>query len=121
MLAAKLFLNHALTTLVRTFGLLRHSLTPTNSLDEIRYAKFFLATSEYREVARSIFQNVAPKFFSLVCSDPETTRLLESGTSAINQQVSAKNEKTGCDIVRIIEGALLRTVRGDAKIEVDPE
>jgi len=72
-------------------------------------------------VARSIFQNVAPKFFSLVCSDSETTRLLESGTSAINQQVSAKNEKTGCDIVRIIEVARLRTVRGDEKIEVDPE
>jgi hypothetical protein len=71
--AAKLLmvLNHALTTLVRTFGLLRHSLPPTGSLAEIRYAKFFLATSEYREVARSIFQNVAPKFFSLVCSDPE--------------------------------------------------
>jgi len=74
---------------------------------DIQYAKFFLATSEYREVARLIFQNVAPKFFSLVCSDPETTRLLESGTSAINQQVSAKNEKTGCDIVRIIEGGTI--------------
>ncbi|HBB95424.1 MAG TPA: hypothetical protein DC054_08530 [Blastocatellia bacterium] len=72
-------------------------------------------------MARSIFQNVAPKFFSLVCSDPETTRLLESGTSAINQQVSAKNEKTGCDIVRIIELARYEQWRGDAKIEVDPE
>ncbi len=69
---------------------------------------------EYRRI-----EGLTPIAF--ICSGQETTRLLESGTSAINQQVSAKNKKTGCDIVRIIEVARLRTVRGDEKIEVDPE
>ncbi len=79
---------------------------------DIRYAKFFLATSEYRQVARSIFQNVAPKFFSLVCNDSETTDALLEGGMAINQQVSATNEKTDGEIVRIIEVARFWAVRG---------
>jgi len=56
-------------------------------------------------VARSIFQNVAHKFFSLVCNDSENTDALLEGGMAINQQVSATNEKTDGEIVRIIEVA----------------